>query len=230
MTPLRGLTLFIGALALGGAAERLSRRTGATDAEARGTLPGDDVIAHPAVEWTRAATIRATPAQIWPWLVQMGYGRGGWYTNERFDRLVWRVNAVNADEILPEYQQLAVGDIVADGPEHAAYFHVRAVEQDRAVVYHSIRHPYRGHPLPDTEADTLAAMDQRLIGGGTYLEFSWAFVLHEIGAGETRLIIRTRADYAPPLIGWLAVPLGLVDLFHVHTMLGGIRRRVEAQP
>jgi hypothetical protein len=66
--------------ALGSAVRRLSRRAGVTDAEAFGTLPGDDVIAHPMVEWTRGITVRASPERIWPWLVQMGYGRAGWYT------------------------------------------------------------------------------------------------------------------------------------------------------
>jgi hypothetical protein len=63
--------------ALGSAVRRLSQRTGVTDAEAYGALPGDDVIAHPMVEWTRGVTVQAPPERIWPWLIQMGYGRAG---------------------------------------------------------------------------------------------------------------------------------------------------------
>jgi hypothetical protein len=74
--------------ALGSAVRRLSRRTGVTDAEAYGTLPGDEVIAHPMVEWTRGVSVRATPERIWPWLVQMGYGRAGWYTPAWVDRIL----------------------------------------------------------------------------------------------------------------------------------------------
>ena len=160
----------------------------------------------------------------------MGYGRGGWYTNERIDRLVWRVSASNASAVLPDYQTLKTGDIVADGPEHAAYFHVREVQPERAVVYRSLRHPYRGHPLPDTEPTTLLALEAQLREQGSWLDFSWAFVLRRLDPSRTRLIIRTRADYAPPAIGWLEVPLGLVDLFHAHTIIAGIRARAEAMP
>ena len=64
--------------ALGSAVRRLSQRTGVTDAEAFGTLSGDDVIPHPMAEWTRGATLHAAPERIWPWLVQMGLaGQGG---------------------------------------------------------------------------------------------------------------------------------------------------------
>jgi hypothetical protein len=207
---------------------RFSWRSGARDAEAFGSLPGDEVIPHPMVEWTRAATIHATAERIWPWLVQMGYGRGGWYTNERVDQLVWGVSARNADRILPEYQGLEIGDVIADGPDYAAYFHVRVVEPEHAIVYHSIRHPRTGHPVDPTDRSAIEALERQLMEGGVYLDFSWAFVLIPDGPDATRLIIRTRADYAPKAIGLLRVPFGYVDVFHAHTILRSIRQRVEA--
>ena len=207
---------------------RFSWRSGARDAEAFGSLPGDEVIPHPRVEWTRATTIHGTPDRVWPWLVQMGYGRGGWYTNELIDQLVWGVSTRNADRLLPEYQRLEVGDIVPDGPDHAAYFHVRAVDPGRAIVYHSIRHPRTGHPVDPTDRAAIEALERRLVDGGTYLDFSWAFILIPDGPDATRLIIRTRADYAPTWIGLLRVPFGYVDVFHAHTILWSIKRRVEA--
>ena len=111
------ITLVVGASAV---LYRFSWRSGARDAEAFGSLPGDDIMPHPMIEWTRATTIHATPDRIWPWLVQMGHGRAGWYTNERVDQLIWGVSARNADHILPEYQRLEVGDLIPDGPDHAA--------------------------------------------------------------------------------------------------------------
>jgi hypothetical protein len=228
MTSLGSLLRIVLALAASAVLYRISWRSGARDAEAFGSLPGDDVIPHPMIEWTRATTIHATPDRIWPWLVQMGYGRGGWYTNERIDHLIWSVSAHNADHILPEYQRLAVGDIIADGPDHAAYFHVRAVEPGRAIVYHSIRHPSRGHPVDPTDRSAIEALERSLVDGGTHLEFSWAFVLIPDGPDASRLIIRTRADYAPSAIGLLRVPLGYVDIFHAHTMLRSIKARVES--
>ena len=60
---------------------RLSWRSGVASEEAFGPLPGDDVIAHPMLEWTRGITIERPASQVRPWLAQMGYHRGGWYTN-----------------------------------------------------------------------------------------------------------------------------------------------------
>ena len=156
---------------------RLSWRSGVTDEEAFGSLPGDEVVPHPMLEWTRGITIARSPAQVWPWLVQMGYHRGGWYTNEWVDRVIWRVDARNTDRILPECQDLSVGDVVPDGPECAAYFWVRAIEPERAIVYSSIRHPYRGHPIDPTDPEGLLRLEQRLVEGGKYIDFSWTFVL-----------------------------------------------------
>ncbi|MGE5291932.1 MAG: hypothetical protein ACM3ML_33065, partial [Micromonosporaceae bacterium] len=62
----------------GGVVRRVSVRTGVSDEETLGSLPGDEFIAHPMVEWTRGVTVRAAPERVWPWLAQMGYGRGGW--------------------------------------------------------------------------------------------------------------------------------------------------------
>jgi hypothetical protein len=66
-------------------ARRFGVRTGVSDEGAFGSLPGDEVISHPMVEWTRGVTVHTTPERVWPWLVQMGYGRGGWYTPEWVD-------------------------------------------------------------------------------------------------------------------------------------------------
>jgi hypothetical protein len=209
---------------------RLSRRSGATDEEVLGSLVGDDVIPHPMIEWTRATTIDAPPDRVWPWLVQMGYGRGGWYTSETFDRIVWRIDNPSADVILPEYQHLAAGDIVPDGPEYSAYFRVREVREHEAIVYHSIRHPYRGRPVDPNDPAALEAREQELIAGGVYIDFSWVFVIRPTGNSSTRLLIRTRADLHPPRARVTEPLFGLVDLFHVATMFHGIDRRATARP
>lgn len=210
-----------------GAVRRLSRRSGASDAEFHDALPGDDLLPHPMLEWTRATTIDAPRNQVWPWLVQMGYGRGGWYTSERFDRIVWRIENKSSDEVLDEWQHLQVGDIVPDGPDHAAYFRVARIDQQASIVYRSIRHPFRGHPVDPTNPDALERMEHRLIAGGVYLDFSWAFVLRPLADGQTRLLVRTRANYEPPGLRAAETPLGLVDFYHVSTMFRGIAQRVE---
>lgn len=207
------------------ALRRLARRSGVTDAEYFGPLPGDDVIPHPMIEWTRGTTVGASPELVWPWLVQMGYGRGGWYTSERFDRIVWRVDNPSSETILPEWQDLSVGDIVPDGPDYAAYFRVVDVQREEAIVYQSIRHPYRGRPVDPTDRTAVEARERELLEGGEYIEFSWTFVLRPVDDTRTRLLIRTRANLSPPRARLLETPLGLVDLFHVTTIFRGIERR-----
>ena len=207
---------------------RLSRRSGVTDGEFAGPLAGDDVIPDPMLEWTRATTIQAPPDQVWPWLAQMGYGRGGWYTSVLFDRLVWRIENKSAEEILPEWQGLHVGDIIPDGPDFVAYFRVKEVQERQAIVYHSIRHPYRGRAVDPTDPATLETREAELIAGGLYLDFSWVFVLRPVGENATRLLVRARSDVFPPWLRITEVLFGLVDLYHVSTMFSGIRRRAEA--
>jgi hypothetical protein len=119
----------VGGWLLGAAAHRVSTRTGVWDVEAYGSLPGDDFIPHPMVEWTRGITVRTTPERVWPWLAQMGYGRGGWYTPQWVDlfanRWVFGYRTPfppSANRLLPEYQHVAVGNIICDGPNHAFYF------------------------------------------------------------------------------------------------------------
>lgn len=210
------------------AIRRVSRRWGATDGEFFGSLPGDELLPHPMLEWTRATTISAPPERVWPWLVQMGYGRGGWYTNERFDRIVWRVENKSSEVILPQWQHLSVGDIVPDGPDYAAYFRVMEVRPREALVYHSIRHPYRGQPVDPTNPEALARRENDLVAGGVYIDFSWAFVLRPVGDHATRLLLRTRANVGPRRVRHVETLFGLVDLFHVTTMFRQIGRRAEA--
>ncbi|HEX6335944.1 MAG TPA: hypothetical protein VFZ85_03255 [Jiangellaceae bacterium] len=209
------------------AVRRLSRRSGVTDSEFYGSLPGDHLLAHPMLEWTRGTTISAGPDRIWPWLVQMGYGRGGWYTNELFDRIVWRIENKSSDEILPQWQHLQVGDIVPDGPDYAAYFRVAQIAHHEAIVYRSVRHPYRGSPVDPADPAEIERVEQHLIDRGVYLDFSWAFVLRPIDRGSTRLIVRTRANVEPRWTRFAQIPLGLVDLYHVSTMLRRITKRAE---
>ena len=96
----------------GGVARRVSVRTGVSDEEAFGPLPGDEFIAHPMVEWTRGVSVHAGPERVWPWLAQMGYGRGGWYTPQWVDlfanRWVFGVKhpfPASASRLLPEYHR-----------------------------------------------------------------------------------------------------------------------------
>ena len=98
--------------------------------EAERFLPGDERVADAKVGWTHAITIGARPADIWPWLVQIGCRRAGWYSYDRLDN----AGVPSADRIIPEFQQVQVGDIFPQTPKAKDRFVVQAVKAERALV------------------------------------------------------------------------------------------------
>lgn len=105
-------------------------RWGATDEEVSRSMPGDEVIPNATLFTTRAITIRARPEEIWPWLVQMGYGRAGWYSYDRIDN----GGRPSARQILPDLQvPLRVGARVSASPDGGG-FRVLGVETNRYVT------------------------------------------------------------------------------------------------
>lgn len=107
-------------------------RWGATRHEARRPMPGDSAVPAPQTVTTRGVTIRALPEQIWPWLVQMGDRRGGLYSYDVLDRLFGYISGPSADTILPELQNLSVGDVIPIG--RGPSWPVIAVDRNRALV------------------------------------------------------------------------------------------------
>ncbi len=98
-----------------------------TPEEASQPMPGDDLVPNPTIALTRAVTIEAPPAQVWPWLVQMGYRRAGWYSYDFFDN-----DGVHVDRILPEFQDLKVGDLMRT--DASGGFRVEAIDPGRCIV------------------------------------------------------------------------------------------------
>jgi hypothetical protein len=134
--PLRGLAEVAVALPLFLVAPLLRRwhlRWGATDAEVAAAMPGDELVERPSFSATRAITIDARPEAVWPWIVQMGFGRAGFYSYDLLDN-----EAVpSADRILPEHQQPHVGDRVpmARRVSETTAFRVRAFEQNSWMLW-----------------------------------------------------------------------------------------------
>jgi hypothetical protein len=87
----------------------MGRTYGSSKEERHTRLPGDDLIPEAEVQTDHAITIDAPPSAVWPWLVQMGWGRGAWYTARWVDRLLFPANGPSADEIVPELQDISVG-------------------------------------------------------------------------------------------------------------------------
>ena len=136
--------------------------------EATRSLPGDELVADAKVRWNHAITIRARPADIWPWLVQMGCRRAGWYSYDGLDNGGVR----SAERIVPEFQQVQVGDIFPMSPKVEDTFVVRLLEPERALV------------LGDA-------------AGG----MAWEFVLEPVDENSTRVIARVRATYDTLALG-----------------------------
>jgi len=105
---------------------------GARDDEVASKLPGDGLLPGAGLVTTRAVTIDAPPEAIWPWLVQMGSGRGGAYTYDWIENL-FGLNMHSADEILPEYQHIAVGDELPMGPDRPGMT-VKALDPPRTLA------------------------------------------------------------------------------------------------
>ena len=182
------------------------RRWGATGEEVRQPLPGDDIVPQPKLDATRAITIQATPDQVWPWLAQLGQGRGGMYSYEALENLAG-CDIHNADRILPEYQDLQVGDEIRMGPEGYPFYTVAEIQSERALVLRG-RDPQTQEPGPA----------------------SWTFALERQSDGSTRLISRQRSDYEPGLVNFLMWRVFTEPLSFImeQKMLRTLKQRVES--
>lgn len=191
----------------------LGRAYGSTRAERRAVLAGDDIVAEPSVVTDHSITIDAPPECVWPWLLQMGWHRGGWYTARWVDRLLFPANRPSAVRLVPEWQKIEVGSFIPDGaPETKCGFIVEHLEPERALVLHSTSH------LPPS-----------LRSGSARLDWSWAFVLTPLEDGTcTRFHFRSRWTTAPL---WFTVATALTivpaDFVMSRSMLRGVRVRAE---
>jgi hypothetical protein len=190
------------------------RRWGATRAEVRQALPGDALIQKPLYQATRAITIRAPAASIWSWLVQLGQGRGGFYSYDWLQNLAG-IAVHSADRIIPEFQHLNAGDIVRLAPNIGMV--VAIVEPARALVIRSV-----------ADIATRRLIDR---SDPRYFDWTWAFVLEGAGGDGTRLIVRERAAFVPSagmmVLGTLAY--GPIDFVMSRKMLLSLKQRAERE-
>jgi hypothetical protein len=112
---------------------RWHQRWGATDAEVGMPLPGDDLVSQPEFHATRAVTIDAPPEAVWPWIVQMGYGRAGFYAYDLLDNL----GRPSADRIVAEWQDPKIGDWIAmsGNVNDNTAFRVQSFEPNRWMLW-----------------------------------------------------------------------------------------------
>ena len=180
-------------------------RWGTTNAERTMTLPGDELVPDARYRIDHGVTIRAPADSVWPWLVQIGQDRGGFYSYAWLERLVG-ADIHNADRIHPEWQQLKPGDLV------------RATQPD-----------YLGGRLGEPGWRVLDVVPGRAI----VLENWGAFVVHPVNSQTTRFFVRTRGEGSPSLAAVLLGPVNVFVFEPAHfimqrEMMLGIRDRAEA--
>jgi hypothetical protein len=171
----------------------------ASPAEVAELRPGDDLVAHADVVMDRGFTVGAPPEDVWPWLVQLGKRRGGWYLPHRLERLLPpRRRALR--RLDPRWSALRVGDVIPDYGGKNETFEVAAIDAPRALVYTS----RRGHTF-----------------------VSWSITLRPAGTAQTRVLLRLRL--APVRHRRLAETAGdLLDVLTIAGMAAGLRERLAA--
>lgn len=178
---------------------RWHQRWGATEAETLAAMPGDDIIDDVAYLCTRAITIDAPPPAVWPWLAQVGCLKAGFYADDLLDNL----GHPSAREILPEFQQLEIGQWVpmSPTPNDTTAFKIAGFDESRWLLWQQ--------PLS-----------------------TWSWTLTELPGGRTRLITRLRIhlDWTHRAVSLFSVVLNECgDFPMMRRMLLGIRDRAEAQ-
>jgi hypothetical protein len=176
---------------------------GATIDEINRSMPGDERRHNPAFLATRAITIEDTPENIWPWLIQMGYGRAGFYGYDILENIGSERGIHSADRILPQFQNFKEGNEVPLSPVARLYFF--EIEPDSYLVWSEEKGEYPS-------------------------AFTWA--LYPVDDHSTRLVSRIGWSYHWPEPGLLALELftEFTDHIAVRGILQGVKRRVEGHP
>lgn len=184
-------------------------RRGATREEANRVLPGDEVTPPNPFRSTMAATLAGTTEEIWPWLVQVGWNRGAYYTYNPIENL-FGLDLHNADRIHPEWQDLKVGDTIW------------------------MSHPRLKNLFPETKVNTLEPNQALVLAiygpRGTEMPPSgaWTFFLEPIDDTSTRFIVRLQVA-APTVIGKIIFYAFMepAHFFMQQTMFTGLQQRLS---
>lgn len=176
---------------------------GASAEDVNRYMAGDEYFENPKFNSTRAVEINATPEQIWPWIVQIGYSKGGFYGFDKLD------NGGNpsAEIIIPECQNLQVGDSIASGEYKGQLFNfleVVELEPEKSMLWVFIETPWKGA--------------------------TWSWGLYRIDDEHTKLVSRLRQDYTfdsfKAIVAWSFIDT--IEILMMRTTLLGIKLRAES--
>jgi hypothetical protein len=175
---------------------------GTTPADLARVMAGDSFIVNPTHSATHAITIDAPPEDIWPWLLQMGYKRGGLYSYDWLDRLFGILDRPSSNRVLPDFQYLDVGDKILLGPGEKQKLTVVALEPCRALVL-----SYKEHGF----------------------DWVWQFGLYPLGKDQTRLVTRGTERVANTVGSWLFMRVMEPAAFIMtRRMLVGLKQHAQA--
>ena len=170
------------------------RTWGATEEEVSRDMSGDEIVGDPTFDATRAVEIDARPEEIWPWIVQVGYRKAGFYSHDWLDN----DRIPSAEEIIPEFQNLRVGDTIPLSRTAAARVEILEPSEFMLLVV-------EGEPA----------------GHETW---TWAWGLYSAGPTTTRLVTRLRVDLDS---GWTHLYLDAFEIVMMSKCMRGIKGRVE---
>lgn len=180
-------------------------RWGATRAEIAAPMPGDDVVPRAQFNATRVISIGTPPERVWPWIVQLGYGRGGFYTYDLLDN----AGVPSADRVIDEYQDLKVGDLVPMFHETHGLAIAYKVDSFARSEWMLWVHRPQENESPDS---------------------TWSWRLTPLPTGGTRLVTRMKQDYrwgTPRLAAFNLILMEFGDFAMERRMLTGIKARAE---
>ena len=180
---------------------RWMSRWGSTPSDLRRVMAGDALLGKATYSGTLSVSVNAPREDIWPWLVQLGYQRGGLYSYDWLDRLFGYLDRPSATRILPEFQHLTVGDEIPLGRGPA--WPVAAIEPYRSLV-----------------------LDMRNMGG---IDWVWQFGLYPVDEQRTQLVSRSRVHARTVWARLLTYVIEPAGFLMTRRMLLGIKERAEAR-
>ncbi len=193
----------------------LRNRWGLTKSEANRSLIGDEIVEQPKAQFSHGVAINAPASAVWPWVAQMGQGRGGFYTYEALENLAG-LNISNANKILPAFQQPKIGDLIPFSPTDA--YPLVFCESRKAMVL---------GVWYDIDNGTIFNPEE--VAPDNCFRLSWLWYVEDLGNNRSRFISRNRLTYSPSftnklLFGWLMEPI----VFAMdRKMCLGIKKRAE---
>ena len=188
-------------------------RWGANDDEVHGSFPGAEFVQDATRSATMATTINAPPERVWPWLLQMGTDRGGWYSWDHLDNF----GHSSAKELHPEWHDIQVGSRMMGKPDGTEWWDVVALEPARFLCLRMSLDLRGRHFDPGGDRPRF------------YTDSTWGFLLEPVGDGQTRLTVSGYWAFRP---AWLKPLLSAIVLEPSHWIMqtrqfANLKRRVE---